>query len=780
MKTTIRIAKLELNNLFYSPLAWLVLVGFSIFTAYEIIPPLKFIAERIGMYNSEAGRSITESIFTGEHRTYFAYTRDLLMVLIPLISMGVISREASSGSIKLLYSSPIKLGSIVVGKYLGVMVFVSMLMSISLLAIFIGNFTVEHLDFGRLISVFIHLYLFAALIAAIGVFISTFSAYPIVDAVATIALVYGLDLLYGLVDEVPVVNVIMYWIAPSQQMEYAYRGLVTSQSLLYFVVLIILFVSWAYLRMVLKRQTSTAKWMTRAKMTALLLFAMGVIYTTTKPALLWYKDMSATQVNVLSPVSKEALADLKDQPIKITTYVNLFGEETYGLMPKDQFNAKAFFHKYYLEYPQIEMDFVYYYNPPQLEAYQDAVMFGKRISLEETIDYMSKLLKMDKRDIHHIDELGLSDDILKNYANFNFRILESKGKQSLLKYRFDDMRGWPDQAQITAAFKRLVDKSYKIAFVEGHRERRIDVNEKLARVRRAYYQKVNYPENYDLAFSSADERHALKNNGFDVVSLSLGQEVPSNVDVLMIAEPKSEFSEQKLANLKKYADKGGHLIITSGRGNEKVMNPIVAEFGVEFLPGMLVNDNPNYPADFNLAEPQGEFKESLFFKPDVQVIKATALKVDENKGFKSFVLLSSKGKETWMDATGPNEFGEIAYNEAEGDQKASLPIAVQLERTVNNKSQKVLIASDAEFLSNARRYQAPKGIRVANARFMSYLSKWLTGGDYPLDIPRPEDKDLRTTIAWENIIWLNLLLYGFVPGLFVFFGGRMLLKRMRN
>ena len=92
----------------------------------------------------------------------------------------------------------------------------------------------------------------------------------------------------------------------------------------------------------------------------------------------------------------------------------------------------------------------------------------------------------------------------------------------------------------------------------------------------------------------------------------------------------------------------------------------------------------------------------------------------------------------------------------------------------------MLIASDADFLSNARRYQGPKGIRVANGMFMPYLSKWLTGGDYPLDIPRPEDKDLRTTIAWENIIWLNLLLYGLVPGLFVFFGGRMLLKRMRN
>ena len=246
MKTTIRIAKLELNNLFYSPLAWLVLIGFSIFTAYEIIPGLAHYAKILGWKNSDAGNSLTEWIFTHERMGYLGNTRNLLMVLIPLISMGVISREASSGSIKLLYSSPIKLGSIVLGKYLGVMVFVSMLMSISLLAIFIGNFTIEDIDFGRLISTFIHLYLFAALIAAIAVYISTFSAYPIVDAVATIALVYGLDLLYGLVDEVPVISTIMYWIAPSQQMGYAFEGLVTSQSLLYFVALIILFVSWPF------------------------------------------------------------------------------------------------------------------------------------------------------------------------------------------------------------------------------------------------------------------------------------------------------------------------------------------------------------------------------------------------------------------------------------------------------------------------------------------------------------------------------------------------------
>ena len=182
--------------------------------------------------------------------------------------------------------------------------------------------------------------------------------------------------------------------------------------------------------MVLKRQSGTAKWFTRAKMTVLLLFAMGVIYMTTQPTLLWYKDMSATQVNVLSPVSKEALADLKDKPIKITSYVNLFGDDTFGLMPKNHITDKRFFHKYFLEYPQIEMEYVYYYNPPQKETYQESTMFGKQMDLDGTIRYMSNLLKMVETDIKNINELGFSDEFIKNYANFHFRVLESNGKKA--------------------------------------------------------------------------------------------------------------------------------------------------------------------------------------------------------------------------------------------------------------------------------------------------------------------------------------------------------------
>ncbi|WP_421918578.1 Gldg family protein [Marinifilum sp.] len=780
MKTTIRIAKLELNNLFYSPLAWLVLVGFSIYTAVSLMPFFEGQTLNQELYNEISILSLTHSIYFSPNKGYFRILINLLMVLVPLISMGVISREANTGSIKLLYSSPVKLRSVVLGKYIAVMGMVSLLMTIVLMAVLAGWLSIDAFDIGRILSSYLHLYLFAALIAAIAVYVSTFSEYPIVDAVATIALVYGLDLLYGLVKDIPVINQVMYWMAPSRQMSYAFAGLITSKSIMYFISLTLMFLSWAYFKMAIKRQTSKVKKYTRVKMGIGLLLTMGVIYVTSLPALLLYSDVSGRKVNEINPVSKDVLAPLKDKPIKITTYVNIFGNNASSLLPNRQISDKLFFHKYRLEYPQIEQEYVYFYMPEMKETYQKNRMVKGEKSLEELVQHFANLRKLDVKNIHHIDELGLSDVVKSKYANFNFRIIESEGKKSVLNHRFDDKMGSPFQAQISAAFKRVASKNYKAAFVYGHKERGINVNEELAKSRMNYYTKITYSENYDHLISNSDQRYAWINNGFDINSIKLDKEVPADIDVLFIAEPKSAFSETEMVNLKQYINTGGNLVITSGSGNEKLMNPIVKEFGVEYLPGVLVNDNPAYPADYNLAKTDGAFKERFGYDANVQMLNATALKLNKNSEFESTIVLKAKQKECWIDKTGPNSMGEIEYNESEGDLKADLPLAVQLERNVNGKTQKVFIASDADFLSNERLYNAPSGIFIANMGIMPYMSSWFTDNEFPLDIQYEETKDLRMKVAYSNIKWLKLLFYLIIPGIFALFGAIMLIKRMRN
>ena len=62
------------------------------------------------------GIDLTLGIFGGQ-RGLFVAVQSYLYLYIPLLTMGLMSRELGSGSIKLLYSSPVTNVQIILGKY---------------------------------------------------------------------------------------------------------------------------------------------------------------------------------------------------------------------------------------------------------------------------------------------------------------------------------------------------------------------------------------------------------------------------------------------------------------------------------------------------------------------------------------------------------------------------------------------------------------------------------------------------------------------------------------
>ena len=105
MRKIIRIARFELSALFYSPVAWIVLIIFTIqsgmgFTKWFHIYAR---AQRMGQHLD----TMTAHIFSGRY-SFYGGVKDTLYLYIPLLTMGLMSREISSGSIKLLLSSPVK------------------------------------------------------------------------------------------------------------------------------------------------------------------------------------------------------------------------------------------------------------------------------------------------------------------------------------------------------------------------------------------------------------------------------------------------------------------------------------------------------------------------------------------------------------------------------------------------------------------------------------------------------------------------------------------------
>src|SRR4051812_22634356 len=113
MKKIFRIAKLELSILFYSPVAWLVLVIFMVQCSMHFFGLYQSILE--GLSADIHISNITFSVFP-DQTGLFESVLENLYLYIPLLTMGLMSRETSSGSIKLLLSSPVKIREIILGK----------------------------------------------------------------------------------------------------------------------------------------------------------------------------------------------------------------------------------------------------------------------------------------------------------------------------------------------------------------------------------------------------------------------------------------------------------------------------------------------------------------------------------------------------------------------------------------------------------------------------------------------------------------------------------------
>ena len=135
MKTIYKIAKTELQTLFYSPIAWLILIIFTFQCS------MTFSNLMGGMVRSESlgygNYNATLGLYSGM-RGLFTAVQSYLYLYIPLLTMSLMSRELGSGSIKLLYSSPVTNWQIILGKYASMMVYALVL--IGVLTIF-GIFT---------------------------------------------------------------------------------------------------------------------------------------------------------------------------------------------------------------------------------------------------------------------------------------------------------------------------------------------------------------------------------------------------------------------------------------------------------------------------------------------------------------------------------------------------------------------------------------------------------------------------------------------------------------
>jgi len=241
MKIIFKIARTELRTLFYSPIAWLLLIAFFVQCGASYVSQLNSFAsmQKDGGFNLQNLHHITSKIF---EQDVFTNAIANLYLYIPLVSMGLLSRETSSGTIKLLYTSPIPVRSIVLGKFLSMVIYSLLMVAMLGFSILFGLFQVKDLDLGMLISGLSGIFLLLITYSAIGLFMSSLTSYQLVAAVGTFITIGLLSYVGNVGQRIDFVRDLTYYLSLKDRTYYLLNGLVNTKDVLYYLTISFMFI----------------------------------------------------------------------------------------------------------------------------------------------------------------------------------------------------------------------------------------------------------------------------------------------------------------------------------------------------------------------------------------------------------------------------------------------------------------------------------------------------------------------------------------------------------
>lgn len=766
MKTTLKITQNELYTLFYSPIAWLILIIFTFQAGMTFSEAYAELLRQQALGYSPYG--VTHDLLLGWNGVLSAMQKHLYLY-IPLLTMGLMSQEYYRGSIKLLYSSPVTGVQIILGKYFSMIAYILILMSVFVVCFIFSLVTVKNLDVPYVLTGMAGLFLLTSAYAAIGLFMSALTSYQVVAAVGTLAILTIFNFIGGVGQEIPVVRDVTYWLSISGRADTFLSGLICSEDVLYFLLVIALFIGLSILKLqAVRTSKSLRKNILHYGLVILLVFLGG--YLSSRPVLKWYFDATETQSNTLSEGSRKVMEQL-DGPLTITTYVNFLDENYFSGLPAGYNEDFERFEKYIRFKPDIRMKYVYYYdkvyNPLLEKRYPDLSDLEKAERICEAIDW-------NLTDLVSPEEIRKVEDLSAEGHRF-VRVLErANGQKSFLRL-YSDNRRFPTENEITAALKRMVMKSPQVAFLTGHGERSIYTGGE---------------GDYSSFAQNKTFRYSLLNQGFDICTLNLKNEpkVPENIDILVISDLRQPLMQEEQKAITDYIDKGGNLIIAGEVHRQENMNPVLAHLGLKFTEGILVQPTEDYTSDLifgnvtsEAAALTDEFSyihsgcEKMTMPGTLGIIQT------EDKGFRIVPLVVTDSIGVWEELE-TTDFVEdaVQLNAEIGEAEKEWTTVVYLQRMRDQKDQRIVVTGDADCIGNAELGKRRTGFRSANFTLITESFRLLTNGEFPVNTSRPGATDNELWIQDDAIIWIKLFFMGFFPGILLFFSIRLWWKRRRK
>jgi ABC-2 type transport system permease protein len=773
MKKIFEIANNELKSIFYSPIAWIILTVFLYLISADYFGTA---VQLVGRYE-RGGAALAyceylTAALTSEPGAFLLTVISYLYLFFPLITMGLISREVNGGTIKLLTSSPVRIREIVLGKFFAVVIFTLALLSLICLIYINIAFNLFHPDLSQMLASLLGLFILFSTYAAIGLFISSLTSYQIVAAVITITLFMLFDKLGFYWQEIGIVREITFYLNLGGKSGNLIQGLYNLRDLSYFGILIFVFLCFTAFRLRSKIESvSSVKKIVRNLTVITAAFLLG--YITSRPSINIYWDTTRNERLTITPQTQRTLARLNDGDLEVIAFVNLFRNYD-RFSPGAQNRLINYVWEPYIRFkPDINFKFVYYYG---LDSANERVRNNSGRTIEQIVE-------RDARSRNLPASFFVAADSVKKYVDVasedfdSFFLLRYKGKQMVLRI-FDDLPFWPSEDEVAAAISKLVDTIPAIVFSTG-------------KIERSPYLKRQ--GDYNSIMAERTERHSLVNQGYLLDTVSLDRkEVFQKIAALVIADPRVPYTPEALHWIDNYIKDGGNLFIACEPDKKAVIQPVLDMVGIRLKPGMLLQSNRMFSSDLvygyltdsaiHMApQLEREIADRRYYGDSVFRVAlggASAMEIT-GREFKVTPLLYSDPTTCWNRLEKVDQDSiKLALQREPTDETGKFLVAVKLERMVGGKLQRIIVVSDADFLTPALRVSERP--RRLNFSFGFWCFGQFSYGRLPANTLRPKSIDNGFRVKVSQFERQKIYYFVLIPALLIISGTVILIKRRRR
>lgn len=258
MRATRVIAGHELARLLASPMAW------CMAAATELLAGLLFVMSLTDIVQNPNHLDAYDGVSAAVGGGLFRFVTLLLLFIVPLLTMRSLAEEAKTGTLELLRAAPLSSTALVLGKFIGLMGYLSLLwLLVAAMPATLALFT--PLDPGLVAAGLIGLWLVMAAFTALGLFTSSLTGEPILAGMLSLAglLLAWLAYAVSTIDWQPRVfghaldlGAAARGLSPIGHHDALLRGLFSSADLAYFVLFVALFLALAILRLDAARRGS--------------------------------------------------------------------------------------------------------------------------------------------------------------------------------------------------------------------------------------------------------------------------------------------------------------------------------------------------------------------------------------------------------------------------------------------------------------------------------------------------------------------------------------------